>query len=88
MLYAEGSALAIYILHPALRNLAQRQLLPWWGVRGMAADWLLPVLTLALALLAAGIWLWLKGLWNKTKNPASDGLIGRVKREKRKQYEK
>ena len=46
---------------------AQRQLLPWWGVRGMAADWLLPVLTLALALLAAGIWLWLKGLWNKRK---------------------
>ena len=68
VLYAEGSALAIYILHPALRNLAQRQLLPWWGVRGMAADWLLPVLTLALALLAAGIWLWLKGLWNKRKN--------------------
>ena len=67
VLYAEGSALAIYILHPALRNLAQRQLLPWWGVRGMAADWLLPVLTLALALLAAGIWLWLKGLWNKRK---------------------
>ena len=68
VLYAEGSALAIYILHPALRNLAQRQLLPWWGVRGMAADWLLPVLTLALALLAAGIWLWLKSLWNKRKN--------------------
>ena len=67
VLYAEGSALAIYILHPALRNLAQRQLLPWWGVRGMAADWLLPVLTLALALLAAGIWLWLKGLWNQRK---------------------
>lgn len=67
VLYAEGSALAIYILHPALRNLAQRQLLPWWGVRGMAADWLLPVLTLALALLAAGIWMWLKGLWNKRK---------------------
>ena len=67
VLYAEGSALAIYILHPALRNLAQRQLLPWWGVRGMAADWLLPVLTLALALLAAEIWLWLKGLWNKRK---------------------
>ena len=67
VLYAEGSALAIYILHPALRNLAQRQLLPWWGVRGMAADWLLPVLTLALALLAAGIWLWLKGIWNKRK---------------------
>ena len=46
---------------------AQRQLLPWWGVRGVAADWLLPVLTLALALLAAGIWLWLKGLWNQRK---------------------
>lgn len=28
---------------------------------------LLPVLTLALALLAAGIWLWLKGIWNKRK---------------------
>ena len=68
VLYAEGSwRLAIDILHPALRNLAQRQLLPWWGVRGMAADWLLPVLTLALALLAAGIWLWLKSLWNKRK---------------------
>ena len=31
VLYAEGSALAIYILHPALRNLAQRQLLPVVG---------------------------------------------------------
>ena len=29
---------------------------------------LLLALTLALALLAAGIWLWLKGLWNKRKN--------------------
>ncbi len=66
--YAEGSALAIYILHPALRNLAERQLLPWWGVHGKSADWLLPVLTLALALLAAGVWLWLKRLWSKRKS--------------------
>lgn len=35
VLYAEGSALAIYILHPALRNLAQRQLLPG----GVCAAW-------------------------------------------------
>ncbi len=67
VLYAEGSALAIYILHPALRNLAERQLLPWWGVSGEAADWLLPVLTMALALLSAGLWLWAKCLWNRRK---------------------
>lgn len=62
VLYAQESALVIYILHPALRNLVQRQLLPWWGISGQAAAWLLPVLTLALSLLAAAIWIWVKRL--------------------------